>query len=87
LDADALHARMAERAPDTSWLLKAPTPGLIMSVAIVPGHEVRMGQELCVLEGMKMENVPRAERDGVVGEERIKPRGTVASDQVLLTFT
>jgi propionyl-CoA carboxylase alpha chain len=39
-----------------------------------------------VLEAMKMENVLRAERDAVVGEVRIKPRDTVASDQVLLTF-
>ena len=50
------------------------------------GQEVKAGQELCVLEAMKMENVLRAERDGVVDEIKIEPRDTVAADQVLLTF-
>jgi propionyl-CoA carboxylase alpha chain len=80
-------ARMPYKAPpDTSKLLKSPMPGLIVSISVAPGQEVKVGQELCVLEAMKMENVLRAERDAVVGEVRIKPRDTVASDQVLLTF-
>ena len=61
-------------------------PGLIVAVAVTPGEDVKLGQELCVLEAMKMENVLRAERDGVVGEVKMKPRDTVAADQVLLTF-
>ena len=42
-------------------------------VAVAPGDEVKLGQELCVLEAMKMENVLRAERDGVVAEVRMEP--------------
>jgi propionyl-CoA carboxylase alpha chain len=80
-------ARMPEKAPpDTSKLLKSPMPGLIVSVAVETGQEVKTGQELCVLEAMKMENVLRAERDGVVEEVNVGPRDTVAADQVLLTF-
>ena len=80
-------ARMPPKiAPDTSRLVKSPMPGLIVAVAVAPGQEVKLGQELCVLEAMKMENVLRAERDGIVEEVRITARDTVAADQVLLTF-
>jgi propionyl-CoA carboxylase alpha chain len=80
-------ARMPEKTPpDTSRLVKSPMPGLIVSVAVAQGQEVKMGQELCVLEAMKMENVLRSERDGIVSEVRIKARDTVAADQVLMTF-
>ncbi|MEK0085542.1 acetyl-CoA carboxylase biotin carboxylase subunit [Benzoatithermus flavus] len=80
-------ARMPEKTPpDTSRLVKSPMPGLIVSVAVAEGQEVKAGQELCILEAMKMENVLRAERDGIVSEVRIKARDTVAADQVLMTF-
>jgi propionyl-CoA carboxylase alpha chain len=72
--------------PDTSRLVRSPMPGLIISVGVAEGQDVKAGQELCVLEAMKMENVLRAERDGTIAEVTIKPRDTVAADQVLLTF-
>ena len=72
--------------PDTSRLVKSPMPGLIVSVTVAAGQEVKFGQELCVLEAMKMENVLRAERDGIVTEVKVKARDTVAADQVLMTF-
>jgi propionyl-CoA carboxylase alpha chain len=88
LRAAELAARMPPKvAPDTSRLVRSPMPGLIVEVAVAPGQDVKFGQELCVLEAMKMENVLRAERDGIVGEVRIAVRDTVATDQVLLTFT
>ncbi len=80
-------ARMpAKVPPDTSRLVRSPMPGLIVSVAVAAGQEVKIGQELLILEAMKMENVLRAERDGTVAEVRIDARDTVAADQVLLTF-
>jgi propionyl-CoA carboxylase alpha chain len=80
-------ARMpAKTPPDTSRLVRSPMPGLIVSVAVTAGQEVKVGQELCILEAMKMENVLRSERDGVVNEVSIKARDTVAADQVLMTF-
>jgi propionyl-CoA carboxylase alpha chain len=85
--AAAFARRMPEKAPpDTSRLLVSPMPGLIVAVTVAPGEAVKAGQELCILEAMKMENVLRAERDGTVAEVRVKPRDTVAAEQVLLTF-
>ncbi|MCS6780373.1 MAG: acetyl/propionyl/methylcrotonyl-CoA carboxylase subunit alpha [Geminicoccaceae bacterium] len=82
-----LAARIPEKAPaDSGKMLRSPMPGLIVSVAVQPGDEVKAGQDLCILEAMKMENVLRAERDGRVEEVRVRPRDTVAADQVLITF-
>jgi propionyl-CoA carboxylase alpha chain len=79
--------RMPKKVPpDLSKMLVSPMPGLIVSVAAEVGQEVKAGQELCVLEAMKMENVLRAERDAVVETLEVKPRDTVAADQVLMTF-
>ena len=72
--------------PDTSKFLLSPMPGLIVSVAVTAGDPVKAGQELAVLEAMKMENVLRAERDAVVEDIRVEPGATVAADQVLMAF-
>jgi propionyl-CoA carboxylase alpha chain len=82
-----LAARMPPKeAPDTSKLVLSPMPGLMMSVAVAVGDEVKAGQELAVLEAMKMENVLRAERNGTVAEVRVEPGATVAADDVLIAF-
>jgi propionyl-CoA carboxylase alpha chain len=80
--------RMPEKVPpDTSRLVLSPMPGLILAIRVRPGEPVKAGQELCVLEAMKMENVLRAERDGTIAEIRVAPRDTVAADQVLMTLS
>ena len=80
-------ARMPPKPPaDTSKFVLSPMPGLIVSIAVAQGDSVKLGQELAVLEAMKMENVLRAERDGVVEEIRITPGATVAADEVLIAF-
>jgi propionyl-CoA carboxylase alpha chain len=85
--AATLAHRIPEKAPpDTSKLLLSPMPGLIVAVGVAAGDAVKAGQELCVLEAMKMENVLRAERDGTVAEVKVQPKDTVAAEQVLLTF-
>jgi propionyl-CoA carboxylase alpha chain len=81
-------ARIPEKAPpDTSKFLLSPMPGLIVSIAVSRGDPVKAGQELLILEAMKMENVLRAERDGVVEEVRVTPGASVAADEILLAFT
>ena len=61
-----LAALMPEKVPpDTSKYLLCPMPGLIISLAVDEGEEVKAGQALAVVEAMKMENILRAERDGV----------------------
>jgi propionyl-CoA carboxylase alpha chain len=61
-------------------------PGLIIGIPVRTGEAVKAGQELLVLEAMKMENVLRAERDGVVEAIEVEPGATVAADQVLIAF-
>ncbi len=72
--------------PDLSKWLMSPMPGLIVSIAVAPGEEVKAGQELAVLEAMKMENVLRAEQDGVVEAVKVEAGATVAADEVLIAF-
>src|SRR3546814_9110057 len=70
-----LAALMPEKqAPDLSKYLLSPMPGLLLTVEVEEGREVKAGQELCVVEAMKMENILRAERDGVVKTISAKPR-------------
>ncbi|SLN40571.1 acetyl-CoA carboxylase biotin carboxylase subunit [Oceanibacterium hippocampi] len=83
----ALARLMPEKAvADTAKFLLCPMPGLLVSVAVEVGQEVKTGQPLAVVEAMKMENVLRAERDGVVGTVEAKAGDTLAVDQVILTF-
>jgi propionyl-CoA carboxylase alpha chain len=82
-----LAARIPAKAPpDTSKFLLSPMPGLIVAIPVRTGEPVKAGQELLVLEAMKMENVLRAERDGVVEAIEVEPGATVAADQVLIAF-
>ena len=53
-----------KQPPDTSRLLLSPMPGLVVSVDVAEGDEVKAGQPLAVIDAMKMENQLRAERDG-----------------------
>lgn len=73
-------------APDTSKLLLCPMPGLVVSVAVVEGQEVKAGETLAVVEAMKMENVLRAERDLTVAKLNAKPGDSLAVDAVIMEF-
>ncbi|MGK9166428.1 acetyl/propionyl/methylcrotonyl-CoA carboxylase subunit alpha [Inquilinus limosus] len=85
--AAALAELMPVKAPpDMSRFLLSPMPGLLVSVAVAPGEPVRAGQELAVVEAMKMENILRAERDGVVEALHAMPGDSLAVDQKILEF-
>jgi propionyl-CoA carboxylase alpha chain len=73
-------------APDTSKLLLCPMPGLVVSIAVVEGQEVKAGETLAVVEAMKMENVLRAERDLTVAKLNAKPGDSLAVDAVIMEF-
>ncbi len=72
--------------PDTSKLVLSPMPGLLMTLAVHVGEVVKAGQELAVVEAMKMENVLRAERDGVVAALHAAPGDNLAVDQPIVEF-
>ena len=61
-------------------------PGLVKSIAVKAGQEVKAGEPLCMVEAMKMENVLRAERDGTIGRVHAKEGDTLAVDAVILEF-
>ena len=82
-----LAALMPEKVPpDTSKYLLCPMPGLIISLAVDEGEEVKAGQALAVVEAMKMENILRAERDGVVAALKAGPGDSLAVDDVIMEF-
>jgi propionyl-CoA carboxylase alpha chain len=76
----------AKVAADTSKLLLCPMPGLVKSIHVQVGQEVKAGDTLAVVEAMKMENVLRAERDGAVKKVNAKAGDTLAVDAVILEF-
>jgi propionyl-CoA carboxylase alpha chain len=82
-----LLSRMPEkRPPDLTRLLLSPMPGLLVSLAVGEDQQVHAGDELAVVEAMKMMNVLRAERDGKVKALRAKPGDSLGVDQVILEF-
>ncbi|AWZ22617.1 propionyl-CoA carboxylase, alpha subunit [Roseovarius sp. TM1035] len=82
-----LAALMPEKLPpDTSKLLLCPMPGLIVKVNVAAGEEVQEGQALCTVEAMKMENILRAERKGVVAKVNAGPGDSLAVDDVIMEF-
>jgi len=58
----------------------------LASVAVKAGQDVKAGQELCVVEAMKMENLLRAERDGRVSVIHATPGDSLSVDQAILEF-
>jgi propionyl-CoA carboxylase alpha chain len=75
-----------KRPPDLSKFLLSPMPGLLVSLAVQAGQEVKVGQEICVVEAMKMENLLRAERDGRVSVLHAKSGDSLAVDQPIVEF-
>ncbi|MGB1027696.1 MAG: biotin/lipoyl-containing protein [Rhodospirillaceae bacterium] len=72
--------------PDTSAFLLSPMPGLLVSLAVEAGQEVKAGEPLATVEAMKMENILRAERDGVIAELFAEPGSSLQVDQKILGF-
>ncbi|MSO75979.1 MAG: acetyl/propionyl/methylcrotonyl-CoA carboxylase subunit alpha [Alphaproteobacteria bacterium] len=75
-----------KQPPDTSKFLLSPMPGLLVSLAVAAGQAVEAGQALAVVEAMKMENVLRAERHGVIRRLDAQPGDSLRADQVILEF-
>ncbi len=82
-----LLACMPEKLPvTTSRFLQSPMSGLLMQLNVELGQEVRAGQDLAVIEAMKMQNLLRAERDGKVAKLLVAVGETLVVDQPILEF-
>ncbi|HBU29507.1 MAG TPA: acetyl/propionyl-CoA carboxylase subunit alpha [Thiobacillus sp.] len=82
-----LYARLPEKAvADTSKMVLSPMPGLVVSIPVVVGQEVKTGETVAIIEAMKMQNILKAERDGVVKAVGAKDGDPVAADDVLVEF-
>ncbi|PWC43079.1 acetyl-CoA carboxylase biotin carboxylase subunit [Azospirillum sp. TSO22-1] len=85
--AAALDALMPEKLPpDMSKFLLSPMPGLLVSLAVSEGQDVKAGEVLAVVEAMKMENILRAAQDGTVSKLHATPGSSLAVDQKIIEF-
>lgn len=66
--------------------IKAPMPGLVLSVNVTEGQEVKKGDNLLVLEAMKMENMLKSATEGVVKKIFVGKGDKVEKNQVLIEF-
>lgn len=87
-EAEAASAKLmpVTTASDTGKKLLCPMPGLIVSIAVTEGQEVKAGETLAVVEAMKMQNVLRAEQDGTVKKVHANAGATLAVDALILEF-
>jgi len=85
---EAAYARLMppKKLSDTGKQVLCPMPGLVVSIAVKVGQEVKAGETVAVVEAMKMENVLRAEIDGTVQKINAKPGDSLAVDAVILEF-
>ena len=75
-----------KQAKDTSRLLLCPMPGLLRSLSVNVGDAVELGQAVCVVEAMKMENVLRCERKAKVKRIAAKVGDSLSVDQLIIEF-
>ena len=82
-----LAALMPDKEPaDTSKLLLCPMPGLVVSIMVSEGDMIEEGQALAMVEAMKMENVLRAERPGIVSKISVLEGDSLAVDEIIMEF-
>ena len=71
-------------APSSDKILRAPMPGRVIAIMVRPGDRVTAGQEVCVVEAMKMEQSIWAPRDGVVKAVHVQPMDSVGANDPLV---
>jgi propionyl-CoA carboxylase alpha chain len=85
-EAAAARLMPIKAAADAGKKVLCPMPGLVVSITVAPGQDVKAGETLAVVEAMKMENVLRAERDGVIKAIFAKRGDSLAVDAVIMEF-
>ncbi|NPV07283.1 MAG: acetyl-CoA carboxylase biotin carboxyl carrier protein subunit [Anaerolineae bacterium] len=74
------------RGRRTDEVVRAPMPGLVASLPVSVGQQVRLGQTLVVVESMKMENPLQAPAAGVVTQIHVGPGDSVEKNQPIVTL-
>ena len=65
-------------------ILRSPMPGRVISILVRPGDRVSAGDEVCVVEAMKMEQSIRATRDGIIKAVHVQPMDSITADDPLI---
>ena len=76
----------AKALSNSSKQVLCPMPGIVVSVIVADGQEVKAGEPLAIVEAMKMENILRAERDGKVKAIHVKKGDSLNVDSVIMEF-
>lgn len=71
---------------DTSHFIMSPMPGTLISYSVSEGDHVEAGQELCIVEAMKMQNIVRAPRTGVLGRFSVAVGASMQADDVIIEY-
>ena len=72
--------------PDMSKYLLCPMPGLVISIPVEVGQDIKAGETLAIVEAMKMQNILRAERDGVIASIEAAEGDSLAVDEIIIAF-
>mgnify|MGYP000042570575 CR=1 FL=1 len=78
--------RPTEAVLPAAGTLTAPLPGTVKSVAVRPGQAVARGDELLVIEAMKMDNLIRAPQEGIIADVYVAPGQRIAHGEPLLSY-
>jgi propionyl-CoA carboxylase alpha chain len=71
---------------DTSDVVMSPMPGTLINFSVSEGDRVEIGQELCIVEAMKMQNIVRSPRAGIVTKFYKQAGSTLVTDEVIMEF-
>jgi len=85
IDIEGVGFRLSSNGVQRSFL-QSPMPGLLVKVSVTEGQTVQPGEELCILEAMKMENVLKAESKGVVKKIHAEQGANLSVDAIIIEF-
>jgi propionyl-CoA carboxylase alpha chain len=71
---------------DLSKMLISPMPGLIKDISVKQGQKIKKGEQIVIIEAMKMENILKSEKDCLIKEILVKEGDSVSADEILINF-
>jgi propionyl-CoA carboxylase alpha chain len=71
---------------DLSKMLISPMPGLIKDISVKQGQKIKKGEQIIIIEAMKMENILKSEKDCLIKEILVKEGDSVSADEILINF-